>query len=91
MKNIVVLTDYQENRARVETFEEAYEIMKKRYTAERESFSEEEWEEEYPKEKIMAEFEAEGYIEFCDGDCIETLEQFIEDLFQKEPKGSFLT
>ena len=81
MKNIVVLTDYQENRTRVETFEEAYEIMKKRYTVERESFSEEEWEEEYPKEKIMAEFEAEGYIEFCDGDCIETLEQFIEDLF----------
>ena len=81
MKNIVILTDYQENRTRVETFKEAYKIMKKRYTVERESFSEEEWEEEYPKEKMMAEFEAEGYIEFCDGDCIETLEQFIEDLF----------
>lgn len=38
---------------------------------------------------MLTSYYAEGYIEFCDGDCIETLEQFIEDLFQKEPKGSF--
>ena len=45
MKNIVVLTNYQkynENRIRVETFEEAYEIMKKHYIS-NEYFSEDEW------------------------------------------------
>ena len=40
---------------------------------------------------MLTSYNAEGNLEFCDGDCIETLEQFIEDLFQKEPKGSFLT
>ena len=80
MKNIVILTEYQENRTRVETFEEAYEIMRKRYVN-NEFLYEDEWEEEYPKERVTAEFEANGYVEFCDGDCIERLEKFIEDLF----------
>lgn len=80
MKNIVVLTNYQENKTRVETFEEAYEIMKKRYIN-KGFLDEDEWEEEFPKERITAEFEAEGYVEFCGDDCIETLKKFIEDIF----------
>lgn len=31
--------------------------------------------------RITVEFEANGYVEFCDGDCIETLEQFLNDIF----------
>lgn len=83
MKNIVVLTNYQkynENRIRVETFEEAYEIMKKHYIS-NEYFSEDEWKELYPKDKIKAKFEVSSWVEFCDSDCIETLEQFLADFF----------
>lgn len=73
MKNIVVLTDYQTNRTRAETFKEAYELMKKRYI-DNEFLYEDEWEEEYPENEIAETFQTDGYIEFCDGDCIGTIE-----------------
>lgn len=80
MKNIVVLTECQENRTRVETFKEAYELMRKRYINNGFLY-EDEWEEEYPEDKITEEFKADGYIEFCDGDCIATVEKFLEYFF----------
>ena len=72
--------DYVE-KTEYDTFEEAYEAMKHRYT-DKEGlwWDEEEWDDEFDFEEAKGKFETYGYVEFCDRDEITTTEQF---LYQK--------
>jgi hypothetical protein len=82
MKNImVVVRDIHEDRIKFDTFDEAYEYLHSLYTS-REGFwwEEEEFEEEHSYGKVKAEFEAEGYYEFCVEILLTTVEYYIDNI-----------
>lgn len=81
-KIIVVLNEYDMFvPVEVDTFEEAYEIIKGKYVK---AWDEEEWNEmeEYEFNKVKSEFEEDEYVEFLDGECITTKEYYVKNMIR---------
>lgn len=79
MKKIIVLTKYQTEVHKMSTFDEAWKEMQKRYNG---FWDVEDWEEEYNKKEIQKQFEEKGYVEFCDGDAICTIDYYINNIIK---------
>lgn len=84
---VIALFDYDDyvEKTEYDTFEEAYKAMKHRYTDEDGyiGWDVEDWDEEYDFDEAKSEFEAYGYVEFCDRDTITTTEQFLNRKLNK--------
>jgi hypothetical protein len=80
-KVIAIFCDeYINVEMRCDTFEEAYETMKNKYTDENGiGWDIEDWNEEFDFEETKGKFEAYGYVEFCDEDKITTTEQLLKE------------
>ena len=79
--------DYYFEKVEYNTFEEAYEAMKHKYTDKDGCWwDEEEWNEEFDFEETKGKFEAYGYVEFCDRDEITTTEQVLNQALNEIEK-----
>ncbi len=76
---VLLICPCRDIKLKCKDFSEAYNELKKIYLG---FWDEEEWNEAYNISEREAEFEADGYIEFCDGDAIMTAEQFFETYFE---------
>lgn len=76
---VFLISPCRDIKLKCKDFSEAYNEMKKMYLC---SWDEEEWNEEYNMSDLKAEFEADEYIEFCDGDSIMTAEKLFEIYFE---------
>lgn len=73
--------NFGKEKINCDTFEEAYETMKNKYTNEDGivGWDIEEWNETFDFEEAKGKFEAYDYVGFCDDDKITTIEQFLNE------------
>lgn len=83
---IIVIFDHDDciQKTEYNTFEEAYEAMKHRYTDKEGLWWDiEDWDAEFDFEEAKGKFETYGYVEFCDRDEITTTLEMLNRVLDK--------